>query len=704
MGRASAFRSLGLDDGHELSPSLRADFEPRFNADLSHVRIHDDLRARQLTARFGANAFAIGRDIVLGTPVKSAERGLIAHELAHVTSRDNPETLYRDPVKPVAVGLGVPVSPDAVSGIHDWSQVYAAPSRASDFNTFYVGSIVMKQISTFDSNNTPHVHVYYAYSKSDDDDKWAVGPDSVMEFVATHGGSIVGKTTNTDTPATHTVCDPAPEIESRHLPEALDAYQGDAPSYGPQLSYVAGALPRYDTTGQSFTVNDYYVMKPYLRRLADKSYAVLYYVAENMYSEFRPEYIVPPHCLQLFKDKAAMFGNIATLSFPIEPGAMPSAYQQHSARFVVGTFAGDVSRAKEGTSAWFSAAKDPGWLMQVGMGYASAVQPEPPLNENWHENAPVFRGGKSFAIESTNATSTTSTNVPAAGGGGTALAVADPVPINIPVTTPKTTPVPKTNPLQGLPTNANVKPVTPRVTPMSTGQKIGSQLAAQTLSKTQQTRSKSKIPITLHLPIAKAVHLNRYRALAQARQLVHSKAYERGSPAQRTKWKTMMRPLTPGGKAKGFMEKRMYDRGVALMRTYGYASGESDIDDKVLVPHWSRAQKPPIDTEVDHVVELQLLGARRPEWANKYGNFEILNQPANGSSGSKLDGNIAAERKLQADYYNDQSWMRRDLVFDRVEADGGGQSVTVRWLDHEVSDGEHIKALEELVNTKKSPY
>jgi hypothetical protein len=708
---SSALDGLRVGSGRSLSPSLRRDFEPRFGADLSQIRIHDDPSAHHLSRTLGANAFTLGRDVVFGTSIgddaQAVDRRLVAHELAHATSGGDPETIFRDPAKWSTVGLGVPASPDAVSGTHDWGEKYAAPSRATDFNHFYVGPhIVMSQICTFDSTGSPHVHVYFTYTKGDDDgDKWAVGPDSVMAFVAEHGGSIVAAAKNSDTPTIH-VSDP--DIEARSLPEALDAYQGDAPFYGPQMSYVVGELPRYDVVGQPFVIDDYYSMKPYLRRGAEKSYSVLFYVAENVNSKWRPEYVVPPRSLKLFRDNLTMYANVAVLSFPLEPGAMPPAYAVHSARFVTGTFAGDVDRADEGLTAWSSAVKDPGWLLQVGMGYASAAQPvQPAAPGPAVPNLRVLPGGRSFAAEATSSTAGTTTATArtsaVASRGSTALAL-DPAPVVAPVAPPAPAPAPAFRPgLVPMPSH----PIAPPSPPISLGAGAALQVAGHAVSQAvapatnqKQKQKKPPIPITLHLPQAKVAHLSRYRSLVASRTLFHSMAYERGDPAQRDVWKREIRPLNRG-RARGAMEFETYRRGAELLRENDYARGEVDVDDKVLVPHWSRTQKPKIPTEVDHVIELQLLGPNWRQffpWSNTFGNFEVLDKSANASSGGAFNTGIRREREVQANYYNDQRWRTTyDLVFDRVEADGGGQNASVRWLDQDVSNGEHIDALERLL-------
>jgi hypothetical protein len=92
--QASAPGSL-RDRGEPLPSSLRAFFEPRFNHDLGHVRVHAHAGAAASAREVGAHAYTIGRDIVFGTGKYAPETGegrhLLAHELTHVIQQaENP--------------------------------------------------------------------------------------------------------------------------------------------------------------------------------------------------------------------------------------------------------------------------------------------------------------------------------------------------------------------------------------------------------------------------------------------------------------------------------------------------------------------------------------------------------------------------------------------------------------------------------------
>lgn len=100
MARAAAF---GGSTGKPLPLALRAQFEPRFGADFSSVRIHDTTAAATTAAKISANAYTAGNDIgfARGQFAPDTARGqkLLAHELAH-TMQNNGATLRRSPLDP----------------------------------------------------------------------------------------------------------------------------------------------------------------------------------------------------------------------------------------------------------------------------------------------------------------------------------------------------------------------------------------------------------------------------------------------------------------------------------------------------------------------------------------------------------------------------------------------------------------------------
>jgi hypothetical protein len=79
--------------GSALPPSIRSYMEPRFNADFSTVRVHDDAHAHGLARAVNAQAFTIGPNVVFGagrySPHSESGRRLLAHELTHVVQQSS---------------------------------------------------------------------------------------------------------------------------------------------------------------------------------------------------------------------------------------------------------------------------------------------------------------------------------------------------------------------------------------------------------------------------------------------------------------------------------------------------------------------------------------------------------------------------------------------------------------------------------------
>jgi len=94
--RSETVSELGLTNasspitanGRPLPEAERSFFESRMGADFSHVRIHTDTKAHQLSQQINAHAFTIGRHIAFNRdayrPGTAQGRRLLAHELTHV--------------------------------------------------------------------------------------------------------------------------------------------------------------------------------------------------------------------------------------------------------------------------------------------------------------------------------------------------------------------------------------------------------------------------------------------------------------------------------------------------------------------------------------------------------------------------------------------------------------------------------------------
>ena len=85
-GAKAALGAMG--PGRPLPRTVRAFFEPRFGADFSRVRVHDDAAAGRAARALHARAFTLGHDIAFApgarAPDTPARDRLMAHELAHV--------------------------------------------------------------------------------------------------------------------------------------------------------------------------------------------------------------------------------------------------------------------------------------------------------------------------------------------------------------------------------------------------------------------------------------------------------------------------------------------------------------------------------------------------------------------------------------------------------------------------------------------
>ena len=151
-GVSNTIRSMGA--GRPLARSDRAFFEPRFGADLSSVRIHDNPAADKASREIHARAFTLGKNIAFAKgerqPGTKTGRYLMAHELAHVVG--NRQTEQRKVRRDLAVG---PPNPGARPG-NLTEQEYAAAQRFNErrFEDPFTVSIVRDVLGI---NKTPAV-------------------------------------------------------------------------------------------------------------------------------------------------------------------------------------------------------------------------------------------------------------------------------------------------------------------------------------------------------------------------------------------------------------------------------------------------------------------------------------------------------------------------------------------------------------------
>ena len=75
------------DSGSALPSEVRERVEPLVGADLSHVRVHDDVQANQTAASLNARAFTVQNHIWLGPSQSASNVQLMAHEATHVVQQ-----------------------------------------------------------------------------------------------------------------------------------------------------------------------------------------------------------------------------------------------------------------------------------------------------------------------------------------------------------------------------------------------------------------------------------------------------------------------------------------------------------------------------------------------------------------------------------------------------------------------------------------
>lgn len=89
--KVPAVRAATQSSGQALDQRTQSQMSARFGHKFSDVRIHADSHAEELAGAMGANAFAVGEDIVFGPgkyqPGSRESDRLLAHELTHVVQQ-----------------------------------------------------------------------------------------------------------------------------------------------------------------------------------------------------------------------------------------------------------------------------------------------------------------------------------------------------------------------------------------------------------------------------------------------------------------------------------------------------------------------------------------------------------------------------------------------------------------------------------------
>jgi hypothetical protein len=128
---------------HGLDQATRDYFEPRFGADFSNVRIHDDANAHHAALRLGASAFSVDENIAFASgqfsPATERGRQLLAHELAHVVQQQQTgDAVIRRQVNPQAA-FG-PALPD-VDATVEQLDLLLGPVVFADREHFFVEGV-----------------------------------------------------------------------------------------------------------------------------------------------------------------------------------------------------------------------------------------------------------------------------------------------------------------------------------------------------------------------------------------------------------------------------------------------------------------------------------------------------------------------------------------------------------------------------------
>jgi hypothetical protein len=105
--------SSSLGGGSEMDPNTQVFMQRSFGTDFSHVRIHTDGEAAQMSRELGAYAFTVGRDIYFGSgkysPGTNTGKHLLAHELTHTIQQGRSSAIQKqtETRQQSEVGLGI---------------------------------------------------------------------------------------------------------------------------------------------------------------------------------------------------------------------------------------------------------------------------------------------------------------------------------------------------------------------------------------------------------------------------------------------------------------------------------------------------------------------------------------------------------------------------------------------------------------------
>jgi hypothetical protein len=639
-------------DGQPLDPSLRDPFSSHFHHDFTRIRVHTNQRAEQSAAAVQARAYTVGQDIVFGRgeyqPQTHSGRQLLAHELTHTIQQQHVATpsISKLPIDSPTSPMERAAETGSQLANHA-PQTSALVSRTPLLQRF--------PSSYAEAKAEVYKQIIYAARKANQASiallRKAASylPESVRPFadaIITIDDVVIG--------ALIAVCLAVIGIVVGFGEGIVDLVKGLV-----SMIYGAGKL-LFDVIMDIFTGGD-------------RTQKDLHAVWEALKG-------LPDAITKLVKDWLDRFEKASSEQQSLMIGELTGQVLALIATWGVaagraGTAAKVVSEGSELAGAGGEATRAAAAATDTATTAAKATKPVLTV---------IQGGGGSAARAAGTGARAASTGARVAAGadrvGSAALKLAPEVAPEVeqaPRFVPRIVPPPPVAAPAEVATEVATK-VAATAAP-STGRAVAAAAgvtAAKTASlPTEEKKKRRRPPFVLKLPATKTLHLELYRK--QLGVLQSDPDYDRNFPTrpeQRNKWRQAVRP---GGSHAIFPDQ--WARGARL----------NIAESERLIPNWTRRDVP-MEMEVDHDVELQVVPRRLWETYNSMDHYELLDSSSNASAGSTLDQNIARERATQEAF--DPSLVGKILRFDSVEVDGGSSGE--RWTLHEIVTGAHFDALE----------
>lgn len=173
--------------GQPLDTTTRAFFEPRFDHDFSHVRVHTDSHAANSAHSINALAYAAGRDVVFGETCNDISsdvgRRVLAHELTHVLQQGHltiPRTLHR--LSPAMCASGISCgTPDSigVGGPTEWKLTLAVDREEEGLGRLKTGNVGHTWVKLADNKGEKYSYGFWPQSGFNASEPWKAVPGCV---------------------------------------------------------------------------------------------------------------------------------------------------------------------------------------------------------------------------------------------------------------------------------------------------------------------------------------------------------------------------------------------------------------------------------------------------------------------------------------------------------------------------------------------